>query len=58
MSQEKNIAMVTYILVGLGGLFSFIASMIAFFSDFGAWNAGYSWNYYFFIGSEMAPVWA
>lgn len=58
MSQEKNADMVAYILVGLGGVFSFIASMIAFFSVFGGWNAGYSWNYYFFIGSEMAPVWA
>jgi hypothetical protein len=58
MSQEKNVTLVNYILVGLGGFFSFIASMLAFFTDFGAWNVGYPWNYYFFIGSETAPIWA
>ena len=57
MSQENNVTMVNYILVGLGGFFSLIAAILAFFFDYGAWTFGAS-TYYYFIGSEMAPGWA
>jgi len=39
-------------------IFSFIGAILAFVTDFGWWNVGYSWSYYFYLGSEMAPVWA
>lgn len=58
-TQTDSVNFVKITLAILAGLFSFIAMILVFVTDFGGWWTGtYSWNYYYFIGSEMAPVWA
>jgi hypothetical protein len=58
-NQTDTIQFVKITLAILSGLFSFIVMILVFVTDFGGWWTGnYSWNYYYFIGSEMAPGWA
>ena len=40
-------------------IFSFVAMILVFTTDFGWWyyGSGYS-TYYYWIGSEMAPIWS
>jgi hypothetical protein len=56
--STTNLKPIKIAIIALAGFFSFLGAMLAFFTDFGWWNVGYSWSYYFFIGSEMAPFWA
>jgi len=55
--STTNMKPIKIAIIALAGFFSFLGSMLAFFGSFGWWNTGYS-DYYFFIGSEMAPVWS
>ncbi len=56
--STSNMKTIKIIVIALAGFFSLLGAILVFATDFGWWNVGYSWNYYFFIGSEMAPVWA
>ncbi|MCF2142821.1 MAG: hypothetical protein K9W42_03900 [Candidatus Heimdallarchaeota archaeon] len=58
MSEPKKVDPIPLVFSVASMIFSFIGAILAFFTDFGWWNVGYSWSYYFFIGSEMAPAWA
>ncbi len=55
--SNTNMKPIKIAIIALAGFFSFLGSMLVFFGSFGWWNTGYS-DYYFFIGSEMAPVWS
>lgn len=56
--STTNMKPIKIAIIALAGFFSFLGAILLFFTVFGWWNEGYSWNYYFFIGSEMAPIWA
>jgi hypothetical protein len=56
--STSNMKTIKIIVIALAGVFSLLGMILAFATDFGWWNVGYSWNYYFFIGSETAPIWA
>ncbi|MFW9921816.1 MAG: hypothetical protein ACFFDW_00820 [Candidatus Thorarchaeota archaeon] len=60
MNQDitSNTKLLRVVATGSAALFSLIATILAFSTDFGGWWEGYSWNYYYWIGSETAPGWS
>ena len=61
MNQDNTQALkfIKIIFLAFASLFSLVAAILVFFFDFGGWwlGGGYS-NYFYWIGSEMAPVWS
>jgi len=60
--NESNTQVLKFIKIAFmafAAVFSLVASILVFVTEFGGWwlGGGYS-NYYYWIGSEMAPVWA
>ncbi|HUU78598.1 MAG TPA: hypothetical protein VMX55_09630 [candidate division Zixibacteria bacterium] len=52
-----NTKMLRLVALISAAIFNFVGMILVFTTDFSGWWAGGSGNYYYWIGSEMAPVW-
>ena len=61
MNQDNTQALklIKVAFLAFAALFSLVAAILVFFLDFGGWwlGGGYS-NYFYWIGSENAPIWS
>ncbi len=60
MNQDNQLVMkfVKIAFMAFAAIFSLVATILVFVTDFGGWWEGGGSNYYFWVGAPYAPAWA